>query len=254
MSPIRVAVLAFDGMSLFHLSVPGMVLGTLNGDGRTRYDVRYCAPVPGLIRSDQGLAVDVPDGLHATRKADIIIVPAWNDPQHAVPAALSDALRRADAKGKLIVGLCLGAFVLGEAGLLEDREATTHWSARDEFARRFPNTKFRPDVLYVADGNVITSAGTVAAIDCCLQLVRDRHGADVAGDAAAPAGRAGAVHRAARAGTRQRDAPAGRTGMGQGTPVRAAVGRCPREGRAHEPAHFHPPLPRGHGHHGYAVA
>ncbi|HRO58672.1 MAG TPA: helix-turn-helix domain-containing protein [Burkholderiaceae bacterium] len=180
MSPIRVAVLAFDGMSLFHLSVPGMVLGTLNGDGRTRYDVRYCAPVPGLIRSDQGLAVDVPDGLHATRKADIIIVPAWNDPQHAVPAALSDALRRADAKGKLIVGLCLGAFVLGEAGLLEDREATTHWSARDEFARRFPNTKFRPDVLYVADGNVITSAGTVAAIDCCLQLVRDRHGADVA--------------------------------------------------------------------------
>src|SRR3546814_1082812 len=78
----------------------------------------------------------------------------------------------------------LGAFVLGEAGLLEGKEATTHWIARDEFARRFPNTKFRPDVLYVADGNVITSAGTVAAIDCCLQLVRDHHGADVANHAA----------------------------------------------------------------------
>src|SRR3546814_4951951 len=78
----------------------------------------------------------------------------------------------------------LGAFVRGEAGLLEGKEATTHWIARDEFARRFPNTKFRPDVLYVADGNVITSAGTVAAIDCCLQLVRDHHGADVANHAA----------------------------------------------------------------------
>lgn len=74
--------------------------------------------------------------------------------------------------------------MLGEAGLLAGKEATTHWIAREEFARRFPNTKFRPDVLYVADGNVITSAGTVAAIDCCLQLVRDQHGADVANHAA----------------------------------------------------------------------
>src|SRR3546814_10067227 len=71
-----------------------------------------------------------------------------------------------------------------DLGLLEGKEATPHWIARDEFARRFPNTKFRPDVLYVADGNVITSAGTVAAIDCCLQLVRDHHGADVANHAA----------------------------------------------------------------------
>lgn len=184
MTPIRVAVLAFEGMSLFHLSVPGTVLGALNGEGAIRYDVRYCAPVPGLIRSDQGLAVEVPDGLEAMKKADIVIVPAWSDPQHIVPAALVDALQRANAKGKLIVGLCLGAFVLGEAGLLDGREATTHWMAREAFARRFPTTKFRPDVLYVTDGNIITSAGTVAAIDCCLQLVRDRHGANVANHAA----------------------------------------------------------------------
>lgn len=184
MSSLRVAVLAFEGMSLFHLSVPGTVLGALNGEGAIHYDVRYCAPVPGPVRSDQGLTVEVPDGLDAMKRADIIIVPAWNDPQHVVPAALRDALRRANAKGKLIVGLCLGTFVLGEAGLLDGREATTHWIAREEFARRFPTTKFRPDVLYVADGNVITSAGTVAAIDCCLQLLRDRHGADVANHAA----------------------------------------------------------------------
>src|SRR3546814_12649427 len=102
-------------MSLFHLSVPGTVLGALNEEGPMRYDVRYCAPSPGLIRSDQGLEVEVPDGLDALQDADIIIVPAWNDPHQSVPLELVQALRRADAGGKLIVGLCLGAFVLGEA-------------------------------------------------------------------------------------------------------------------------------------------
>lgn len=184
MPTARVAVLAFDGMSLFHLSVPGTVLGALNEDGATRYEVRYCASSPGPIRCDQGLEVEVPDGLEALRDADIIIVPAWSDARHSAPPALVEALQRADADGKLVVGLCLGAFVLGEAGLLDGKEATTHWIAREEFAQRFPRTRFRPDVLYVADGNVITSAGTVAAIDCCLQLVRDHHGADMANHAA----------------------------------------------------------------------
>src|SRR3546814_4623928 len=128
----RVAVLAFDGMSLFHLSVPGTVLGALDADASTRYEVRYCAPSPGLIRSDQGLEIQVPDGLDALDGADIIIVPAWNDPHHSVPASLREALQRANADGKLIVGLCLGAFVLGEAGLLEGKEATTHWIRSEE--------------------------------------------------------------------------------------------------------------------------
>lgn len=180
MTPVRVAVLAFDGMSLFHLSVPGVVLDAVEAGETARYRVRYCTPSPGLIHTDQGLRIEVRDGLEAMRKADIIIVPSWKDPHEPVPEALCRALQRAHAAGKLIVGLCLGAFVLGEAGLLEGKEATTHWIARDVFSRRFPHTRFRPDVLYVADGNVITSAGTVAAIDCCLHLVRERHGADLA--------------------------------------------------------------------------
>ena len=90
------------------------------------------------------------------------------------------ALQLAHANDKLIVGLCLGAFVLGDAGLLDGKEATTPWVARDEFARRFPKVSFRPEVLYISDGNIMTSAGTVAAIDCCLHLVRQRLGADVA--------------------------------------------------------------------------
>jgi transcriptional regulator GlxA family with amidase domain len=126
------------------------------------------------------LLIEVADGLEAMQQADIVIVPAWGDPARQAPAELTDGLCESHRRGALVVGLCLGAFVLGDAGLLDGREATTHWIARDVFARRFPNSHFRPDVLYVADGNVVTSAGTVAAIDCCLHLLRQRHGADVA--------------------------------------------------------------------------
>lgn len=181
MPPIRVAVLAFEGVSLFHLSVPGMVFGIKPApSGLPPYEVRYCAPTPGRIRSDQGMEIEVPDGLEVMAKADIVIVPAWSHPEHVAPIALTDALQQANASGAQVVGLCLGAFVLGDAGLLDGRRATTHWACRELFAQRFPKADFHPDVLYVDDGDVITSAGTVAAIDCCLNLVRQRHGADVA--------------------------------------------------------------------------
>lgn len=181
MQPIRVAVLAFEGVSLFHLSVPGMVFGIKPvPSGLPPYEVRYCAPTPGRIRCDQGMEIEVPDGLEVMAKADIVVVPAWNHPEHVAPIALTEALQQANASGAQVVGLCLGAFVLGDAGLLDGRRATTHWACRELFAQRFPKADFHPDVLYVDDGDVITSAGTVAAIDCCLNLVRQRHGADVA--------------------------------------------------------------------------
>lgn len=181
MSSVRVAVLAFDGVSLFHLSVPGMVFGAERvPGGLPPYEIRYCAPTPGRVRTDQGMEIEVPAGLEAMADADIVVVPAWNTPEQVAPVALTDALRQAHARGAQIAGLCLGAFVLGDAGLLDGRRATTHWACRGLFARRFPQADFHPDVLYVDDAHVITSAGTVAAIDCCLHLVRQRHGADVA--------------------------------------------------------------------------
>ncbi|HUH59536.1 MAG TPA: helix-turn-helix domain-containing protein [Candidimonas sp.] len=172
----RVAVFAFDGVNLFNLSVPGVVLGADNGLDGAHYDLQYFAQMPGQIRTDQGVAIEVSNGLEVMDQADIIIIPAWRDPEVPAPAQLTEALRRAHDEGKMIVGLCLGAFVLGDAGLLNGREATTHWAVRDVFARRFPETLFRPDVLYVTNDNIITSAGTVAAIDCCLHLLRERHG------------------------------------------------------------------------------
>lgn len=178
--PIHVAVLAFEGISLFHLSVPGMVLGADSEPGLPSYALQYFAQTPGRICNDQGLEIDVTSGLEAINKADIIIIPAWKEPETPAPVEITQALQRAHADGTLIVGLCLGAFVLGDAGLLNGREATTHWVARDVFAQRFPEALFRPDVLYVADDNIVTSAGTVAAIDCCLHLLRQRHGFEAA--------------------------------------------------------------------------
>lgn len=181
MLPIRVAVLAFDGVSLFHLSVPGIVLGTAQAAvDAPHYEVNYCAEVPGMVSSDQGIGVSVTLGLELMETSDVIIIPAWGDQSVVASARLVKALQLANSQGKLIVGLCLGAFVLGDAGLLDGKEATTHWAARDEFARRYPKVRFRPEVLYVSVGNIVTSAGTVAAIDCCLHLVRQRLGADVA--------------------------------------------------------------------------
>lgn len=181
MLPIRVAVLAFDGVSLFHLSVPGIVLGIAQAAvDAPHYEVNYCAEVPGMVSSDQGIGVSVTLGLELMETSDVIIIPAWGDQSVVASARLVKALQLANSQGKLIVGLCLGAFVLGDAGLLDGKEATTHWAARDEFARRYPKVRFRPEVLYVSVGNIVTSAGTVAAIDCCLHLVRQRLGADVA--------------------------------------------------------------------------
>lgn len=181
MQSIRVAVLAFEGVSLFHLSVPGMVLGTAqSAPGEPQYLVNYFAESTGMVTSDQGIDLAVTHGLELMEESDVIVVPAWGDQLETASAQLVTALQRASSRGKLIVGLCLGSFVLGDAGLLDGKEATTHWAAREEFARRFPEVRFRPEVLYVSADNIITSAGTVAAIDCCLHLIRQRLGADVA--------------------------------------------------------------------------
>ena len=181
MPSIRVAVLAYNGVSLFHLSVPGLVFGAVEAvQDEPQYEVRYCAEVPGMVDSDLGIAIAVTHGLELMRTSDVIVIPAWSDPAVVASAPLVQALQLANAQGKLIVGLCLGAFVLGDAGLLDEKEATTHWIARDMFAQRFPKARFRPEVLYASADNIMTSAGTLSAIDCCLDLVRQRHGAKAA--------------------------------------------------------------------------
>ncbi|GAB2858905.1 helix-turn-helix domain-containing protein [Pseudoduganella ginsengisoli] len=176
-----VAVLAFDGISPFHLSVPCMVFS----DDVLRLDVpRYglviCGQKTGPIATMSGFDIVVERDLSALAQADTVIVPAWPDPDIAPPQPLLQALRDAHARGARIAGLCLGAFVLAEAGLLDGRTASTHWVWADDFARKYPNVTLDRNVLYVDDGNILTSAGTAAAIDCCLHLLRCDYGAEVA--------------------------------------------------------------------------
>jgi transcriptional regulator GlxA family with amidase domain len=176
-----IAVVVFDGLSPFHLSVPWLVFGEDRRElGAPRFEVRACAVEPGPLRSAMGLTLATAGGLAGLRSADIVIVPSWRDVNERPPEALLKALHRAHARGATLVGLCLGAFVLAEAGLLRGAGATTHWHWADDFRRRFPDVRLQPDVLYVDEGRIVTSAGTAASLDCCLHLLRRICGPEVA--------------------------------------------------------------------------
>lgn len=171
-----IAVVVFDQISPFHLAVPCVVFGDPH-PGLPAFDLKVCAVEPGSLTTTAGFRIEIVHGLEALKRAETIIVPSWRDPAEAAPPALLDALRRAHRRGARIVGLCLGAYVLAEAGLLDGRRATTHWGYAQDFAARYPTVNLDPDVLYVDEGRIVTSAGTAAGIDCCLHMVRDQYGA-----------------------------------------------------------------------------
>ena len=176
-----IAAIAFDGISPFHLSVPCLVFGADRTRlGLPRFDFRVCAVEEGAIRTDAGLSISVPHGLSALDDADIVIVPSWKDLEAPLPAVLTDALTRAHRRGALIVGLCLGTFAIAAAGLLAGRRATTHWAYTDQLQALHPDILLDADVLYVDDGDIVTSAGVAAGLDCCLHIVRARYGAEIA--------------------------------------------------------------------------
>ena len=182
---LSVAVIAFDGMTPFHLAVPCMVFGARpDPDAPVAFDLKVCAAThaheaPPLSTS-AGFDIAPRHGLAEVHAADVVVMPAWHDDCRPAPPALLDALRAAHARGACIVALCLGAFPVAEAGLLDGRAAATHWAAADALARRFPRVRVDPDVLYVDEGKVLTSAGMAAGIDCCLYLLRRLCGVEAA--------------------------------------------------------------------------
>ncbi|MER9440702.1 helix-turn-helix domain-containing protein [Mesorhizobium sp. M0340] len=181
MTDPAVAAIAFDGISPFHLSVPCLVFGADRTElGLPRFDFRVCAIEDGPIRTDAGLTISVPHGLSAFDDADIVIVPSWKDLGSSPPAALIDALLGAHERGALIVGLCLGTFAVAATGLLSGRRAATHWAYADQLQELYPDILVEPEVLYIDNGDVVTSAGVAAGLDCCLHVVRARYGAEAA--------------------------------------------------------------------------
>jgi transcriptional regulator GlxA family with amidase domain len=177
----QVAVLAFDGISPFHLSVPGLVFGRIGTSARASapYRVETCAERPGILRTQGDIDLSVRSGLEAIERAETVVVPSW-DPGLELPPAIGQALRDAHARGARIVGLCLGSWAIAASGLADGRELTTHWSAAGALARAFPAVRVRADVLWTDLGDLVTSAGVAAALDCCLHLVRADHGSRVA--------------------------------------------------------------------------
>jgi transcriptional regulator GlxA family with amidase domain len=181
MRPETIAVIAFNDVNPFHLSVPHVVFRTYPEiDGLPDYVLKVCAVDPSPLRTSAGFSISTEHDLSALTQAQIIIVPGWRDANEIPPQALLDALAAARKHGATIVGLCLGAFVLAAAGMLDDKKATTHWRWSDELTRRYPKVTVDPDVLYVDEDGIVTSAGSAAAIDCCLHLLRDRCGAEIA--------------------------------------------------------------------------
>ncbi|GAB1331857.1 transcriptional regulator FtrA [Streptomyces sennicomposti] len=177
------AVLAFDGMAPFELGVVVEVFGLSRpelGD-LPWYELRVCAEKPDRdLRAVGGFTLRVGHGLDALAAADTVIVPGVTETGAEVSPALVEALLKAHARGARLVSICSGAFALAATGLLEGRRATTHWRYARTLAERHPGIEVDPDVLYVDNGDVLTSAGSAAGIDLCLYLVRADHGAAVA--------------------------------------------------------------------------
>lgn len=177
----NVVVVVHNQVEPFELAILCEVFGTdRSDDGLPRYDFAVVSAEPGPVRSTIGFSMDIPHDLARLDQADLIAVapPASNDTES--PPELLEALRRAVDRGARVLSVCTGAFILGAAGLLDGRPCTTHWRHADELARRFPLAQVDPDVLFVDDGAILTSAGSAAAIDLGLYVVRQAHGAAVA--------------------------------------------------------------------------
>ncbi|OLB79057.1 MAG: AraC family transcriptional regulator [Actinobacteria bacterium 13_2_20CM_2_71_6] len=175
----KVAVIALENIAAFELGVVCEVFGTDRGPDFPGYDFQLCSVDGGPVTTQSGYRIEPHAGLGPVANADLVVVPAYPI-DCPVPRVVIEALRTAFERGACVLSVCSGAFLLGEAGLLDGRRCTTHWMYTDELARRYPRAEVVPNALYVDDGNLLTSAGTAAGIDLCLHLVRRLHGSEVA--------------------------------------------------------------------------
>lgn len=188
--PHRIVVLALDGLLPFELGIPHRIFGRpKDAAGRPLYEVVTCSVrPPGPVATDADFSVHVPHGPEALETADTVIVPASYElgPLYD-EGRLTDELAAALARirpGTRLASICTGVYVLAAAGLLDGRPATTHWADAERFQRLFPKIDVDADVLFIDDGDVLTSAGVAAGIDLCLHMVRRDHGTAVANEVA----------------------------------------------------------------------
>lgn len=177
----NVVALVYDGVGSFGLGVVSEVFGYNRSDeGLPSYDFAVAGVAPGTVRTDTGLQIVVEHGLERLAAADLVCVLGWEHPEEVPPEALLQALRDTVARGGRVMSHCTGIYVVAASGLLDGRRAATHWDAAADVARRYPAVAIDPDVLYVDEDPIFSSAGTAAGIDTCLHILRREHGAAVA--------------------------------------------------------------------------
>jgi AraC family transcriptional activator FtrA len=179
--PHRVVVLAYDRLWPLEFGIAGEIFGWARPEflGMDWYDFAVAGPKEE-IRSLGGMTMKPDLGYEAAADADTLIIPAWRDVNERPPEDMLQAVRQAAENGARLVSFCTGAFVLAHAGVLSRRRATTHWRDFGQLAEAFPDIELVDDVLYVDDGDVITSAGSSAAVDCSLHIIRRDYGGEVA--------------------------------------------------------------------------
>lgn len=175
----QVAIVITNDISAFHLSVPLAIFADIIHDA-SLFNVSLCSVDGERVRASHGMEITPEYDLCILKKADIIIIPFWPHPDVAPEQQLAEALREASQRNATVVGLCLGAYALAYSGLLNNKKSATHWLYESDFQSRFPDTYLDRNALYVADGNIITSAGTAAGMDCCLHIVRTQYGSHIA--------------------------------------------------------------------------
>lgn len=175
----KVGLILHPQFSPFHFSVPFMVFSIALPDGPL-FDLVIVTPDGKPLESERSMTVQPDGGLELLDTVDIAIVPGWHDLNEAPPPKLTEALIGCHQRGAHVVGLCYGTYALAYAGLLNNKQASTHWLAEQDFLERFPQVHLDTNALYVEDGKLVTSAGTAAGLDCCLFLVREYYGAKTA--------------------------------------------------------------------------
>jgi transcriptional regulator GlxA family with amidase domain len=177
----NVAVIALPQVAVFELGVLCELFGyDRSAEGLPGYDFAVCSVGGGSVPTHAGFDIAVKDDLSRVEAADLVAVAPYYHTGYAVDPAVVEALRRAHERGAWVMSVCTGAFALGEAGLLDGRRCTTHWRHTADLSARYPAAQVDPDVLYVQDGKILTSAGTAASVDAGLHLVRQEHGTAVA--------------------------------------------------------------------------
>ncbi|PRX44127.1 AraC family transcriptional regulator with amidase-like domain [Prauserella shujinwangii] len=183
----RVVVLAIGEVVGYDLHIPPQIFRSAERAGQPLYDVRICGVDDRPVRVSAGYTATLDHGPEALAQADTVIIPGTrvHGPRHTgtLPGDIAAALALIPGHAR-IMSICTGAFVLGAAGLLDGRPATTHWAHADEFRRLYPDVDLDENVLFVDDGDVLTSAGLAAGVDLCLHVVREDHGSEVANVAA----------------------------------------------------------------------